>query len=267
LTKRTLSAVSAAVILGVTTLACSVGLPVSIVGATPTPSPSLTPTPATQSEPFGTPAAQLTAGDTAARCAQRMADLQSFHFSVQPGGAPVQMGPLINSPVPILLKAIEGDVVRPDQMQARITVSTLGIAGQIGLIRDRGTTYLNNPLTGTWEQLPVETGNAFDPSLLFSSEQGLPTLLTALDMQTIGFDEVQGEIAYHLRAKDVEGVDVTGSGKATTATIDAWIGMQTFLLRQATIAEAAAETRETTVWTLVLSAFDQPVKITPPSEP
>ncbi len=265
MTKRTLSAVSAAVILGVTTLACTVGWPVSVVDTTPTPFPSMTPTTVAQSEPHGTPAAQLTAGDTAARCAQRMAEVQSFHFSVQASGAPVQMGPLVGSPVPILLKAIEGDVVRPDQLQARITVSTLGISGHIGLIRDGGTTYLNNPLTGSWEQLPAGTGNAFDPSLLFSPEQGLPAVLPVLGLETVGFDEIQGEIAYHLRAKDVEGIDVTGFGGQKTATIDVWIGMQSFLLRQATITETAAETKEPTVWTLVLSAFDQPVTITAPS--
>ncbi|MCL5997709.1 MAG: LppX_LprAFG lipoprotein [Chloroflexi bacterium] len=262
---RTWTVITVTVMLGIATLACSVTLPAEVVGTTPTPFPTLTPTPTAGAGVAGTPTAQLTAEDIVGRSAERMAKVQSFHFSVKVSGTPVHLGPLISSPVPIVLKSVEGDVVRPDKMQAQITANTLGITTHIGLIRYGGDSYLSSPLTGGWDKLPVETGNAFDPSLLFSPQQGLPALLPSLGLQTVGFGEMQGEIAYHLQAKDVQGVDVTGFGGQKTATIDVWIGMQSFLLRQAEIAEVAPDTKESTVWLLTLSAYDQPASITPPA--
>ena len=269
MTKQTLGIVLVAVVLGLVTLACRVGLLTDMGGATITPtlpsSPSLTPTGMAQS---GTPevaVTPLTPHDIAARSAERMAGVQSFHFSVQVSGSPVHLESLINSPVPLLLNSIEGDVARPDQMKAQITVSTLGIATQIGLIRHAGNTYLSNPLVGGWEQLSAETGTALDPSLLFSPEQGLPSMLPSLNLQMVGFGEVQGEVAYQLQAKVVEGIDMTGFGGQKTAAVDVWVGMQTFLLRRARVTEVAPDAKEPTVWLLTLSAFDQPVTITPPS--
>jgi hypothetical protein len=262
--KRTWIVITVVAMLGVATLACSVTLPANIVGTTPTPFPTLTPTPAGQAGVSDAPAAELTAQDIVGRCTERMAAVESFHFSVKVSGAPVHLGPLISSPVPIVLSNVEGDMVRPDKMQAEITVSTIGIATHIGLIRYGSDSYLNNPLTGGWDKLPAHTYNAFDPSLLFNPQQGLPALLPSLGLQTVGFSEVQGEIAYHLQAKDVQGVDVTGFGGQKTATIDVWVGMQSFLLRQAEINELAPDAKESTTWQLTLSAFDQPVAITPP---
>lgn len=257
----------AAVSLVLATLACRVGLTADLTRDTPTPGPlpTLTSTPLTSPGTVSTSTPELTVQDIATRSAQRMAKLRSFHYAVQVSGTPVQVGPLISSPVPITLKHIEGDIVPPDRLQVEITVSTFGIATSIGLVRVGGATYLNNPLTGSWERLPEETGAAFDPSLLFNPELGLPGLLPMLGMETVGFDEIQGELAYHLRASDVEGIDMTGFGGRKTATIDAWVGMQTFLLHQATITETAAESNKSTVWWLSLSAFDRPVTIAPPA--
>jgi hypothetical protein len=247
--------------------ACTIGLTTDFDRATPTPAtlPTLTPTLAIGSRVADTPSPQLAAQDVAARCAERMVQIKSFHFAVQVTGAPVQMGSLIGSPVPITLKHIEGDVVQPDQLQAQITVSSFGIATHIGLVRIGGETYLNNPLTGGWEQLPAETGDAFNPSLLFNPDSGLPALLPALGMQTVGFDEMQGELAYHLRASEVEGIDMTGFGGRKTVTIEAWIGMESFLLHQASITEKTTDGTQPTVWWLNLSAFDRPLTITPPA--
>jgi hypothetical protein len=265
MTRRTLYVLITWAALVTSTLACSVGLLPASTSATPTPFPTLTPLPSPMSGAVATPAAQLTAQDVATSSAERMAHIQSFHFVVQLSGTPVQVGALINSPVPITLKHIEGDVAQPDHLQAQITVSSFGIASYIGLVRIGGDTYLNNPLTGGWEHMPAQMGDSFDPSLLFNPERGLPALLPSLGFETVGFSEVQGEIAYHLQAKDLSGIDVTGFGGQKTVTMDVWVGMQSFLLQQATITEVAPEAGEPTVWLLTLSAFDRPVTITPPA--
>ncbi|GEM_PF-2386462 len=262
--------VAIAAALTVPVLACNVSLPITWV-ATPTPFPTPTPPPLPPIPPITpdssstTPAAELTAGDVSRQAAMRMAEVQSFHFSVQPSGNEVNIGSLINLPMPVLLTGIEGDIVQPDQLRARIKVTILGVSAHLDLIRYQGDVYLSNPLTGKWEKLPREASQSFSPSLLFNPDQGLLAWLPMLEFQMVGFDAMQGELAYHLKADDVPGVNVTGFGGESKATIEVWIGMQTFLLYQAKVSEHDAKSKGTTSWLLTLSAFDRPVKITPPA--
>ncbi|MGQ9784878.1 MAG: LppX_LprAFG lipoprotein [Anaerolineae bacterium] len=244
-------------------IACRLSLPSTQV-VTPTPFPTLTLTPTEPGISVGTPATRLSARDVIRQAAARMAEVETFHFSVQLGGSKPDIGALLNWPVPVLLTGVEGDVVRPDQLHARVTVTILGASAHLDLVCSQGQMYLSNPLTGKWEKISAEVSQSFSPSVLFSPEQGLPDLLTALEWRMVGFDEVQGVSVYHLQARDVPGIDVTGSGEGSEAMIDIWIGMQTFLLYQVQIDERSAGSEKVNSWLLTLSAFDRPVVITPP---
>jgi hypothetical protein len=246
-------------------VACNLSLPVTRL-TTPTPSLTLTPTltPTKPDNPVTPSAAQLTAREVAQRAAARMAAVETFHFSIQPGGSKPNIGALLNSPVPVLLGGIEGEVVQPDQLRARITVTLLGASAQLDLVRYQGQVYLNNPLTGRWEKLPQEVSQSFSPSLWFSPQQGLFALLGALEWHMMSVDEVQGLPTYHIQARGIPGIDLTDSGNAGEARIEMWIGKQTFLLHQVQIDEPAAEGEEKTTWLFTLSDFDRPVVITPP---
>jgi hypothetical protein len=94
----------------------------------------------------------------------------------------------------------------------------------------------------------------------------LPALLPIIQLQVAGMEEVHGELAYHLRAADIEGIDITALGGERRATIDAWVGMQTFLLHRAMITESATGDKGATVWLMDLSAFNELVTIAPPKE-
>ncbi len=247
-------------------VACNVSLP-TMLAVTPTPFsiPTLTPTPTELSSSVSPSATQLSAHDIAKRAAVRMAKVETFHFSVRPSGSKPNIGSPLNLPLPVLLTGIEGDVVRPDQLRARVTVTILGASTHLELVRYQGRVYLNNPLTGKWEKLSPEISWSISPSVWFNPEQGLPALLAALEWHMVGSDEVQGVPAYHLQARGAPGVNVTTSGEGGGAVIDVWVGKQTFLLYQAQIEEQATENKEAISWFLTLSAFDRPVVITPPA--
>lgn len=244
-------------------IACNFSLPITWV-VTPTPFPTLTLTPTEMGNSVTTPAAQLTAPDVAKRAAARMAEVETFHFSVQPSGGKLNIGLLLNLPVPVLLTRIEGDIARPDQLHARVTTTIWGASAHLDMVRYQDQMYLNNPFTGKWEKLPQEVNRSSSPAIWFDPEQGLPALLAALEWYMVGFDEVQGELSYHLQARDVPGVNVTSSDDESKAIIDIWIGMQTFLLYQVKVDERANGGKEATSWLLTLSAFDRPVVIMPP---
>jgi hypothetical protein len=245
-------------------MACSFSFPaLQVVTPTPFSTPTLTPTGLDSAAT--TPVPQLSAEDVANQAAARMAEVRSFHFSVRPSGNRPNIGPLLNLPVPVLLTGIEGDIVRPDRLNAHITVTVLGVPAHLELVHDGEQIYLNNSLSGKWEKLPQEIAQSLSPSLLFGSDQGLPALLTALDFKMAGFEEVQGELSYHLQARDVLDVEVVGFDSEGEFIVDVWVGMRTYLLRQARLSRHVVGAKETSSWLLVFSAFDRPVTITPPA--
>lgn len=247
-------------------VACNLSLPMGRIAVT-SPSPTPTPTSTEPSKPIppSLPTAQSGALEVVQRAVARLAEVNSFHFSIQPRGHKPDIGPLLNAPLPILLSAIEGDFVRPEQLRARVTVTILGASAHLELVRYQDEIYLSNPLTGKWEKLSEEVNRSLSPSVLFAPEQGLYTLLTGLEWHVVGFDETPGVPTYHLRARNIPSVNLTGSDGASEATIDIWIGRQTFLLHQVQVEEQTTQREGKTTWLLTLSAFDRPVVITPPA--
>ena len=232
---------------------------------TPTPSPIPISIPTVQPDVAPTPTPELTTGDIASRSAERMLAVQSLHFSIEPSGAPVALDPYIDSPIPIALKGVEGDMVRPDKMQAQINVSVLGFATDIGLIHYEGDTYMSNPLSGEWETLPAEVGAMVNPSFLFDPDQGLPTLLPSMELDDLGVEDIQGQPAYHLNVADMGDLRTLGEEADGSVSVDVWIDVQSFLLRQAVVTQPTTDSDQPTVWHIDLSDFDQPVNIQPPS--
>ena len=232
----------------------------------PTPTPSHTPVsiPTLQPDVAPTPKPELTTDGIASRSAERMLAIQSLHFSIEPSGAPVALDPYIDSPIPIALQSMEGDMVRPDKMQAQIKVSALGFATDIGLIHYEGDTFMSNPLSGEWETLPAQVGGMVNPSFLFDPDQGLPTLLPSMELNHLGVENIQRQPAYHLNVADMGDLHMLGVGADGSVSVDVWIDVQTYLLRQAVVTQPTTDSDQPTVWLIELSDFDQPVNIQPP---
>ena len=262
MTPQTLYRIVLSVVLLLAVISCNLLRPPA-----PTPTASATPisTPTVQPDVAPTPTPELTAREITSRSAERMLAIQSLHFSIEPSGAPVALDPYIDSPIPIALTWVEGDMVRPDKMQAEIKVSALGFATDIGLIHYEGDTYMSNPLSGEWEALAAELGGMVNPSFLFDPDRGLPTLLPSMELKDLGVEDIQGQPAYHMNVADTGDLHMLGGDADGSVSVDVWIDVRSFLLRQAVVTQPTTDSDQPTVWLIELSDFDQPVNIQPPS--
>ena len=262
MTPQTLYRIVLSVVLLLAVISCNLLRPPA-----PTPTASATPisTPTVQPDVAPTPTPELTAREITSRSAERMLAIQSLHFSIEPSGAPVALDPYIDSPIPIALTWVEGDMVRPDKMQAEIKVSALGFATDIGLIHYEGDTYMSNPLSGEWEALAAELGGMVNPSFLFDPDRGLPTLLPSMELKGLGVEDIQGQPAYHMDVADTGDLHMLGGDADGSVSVDVWIDVRSFLLRQAVVTQPTTDSDQPTVWLIELSDFDQPVSIQPPS--
>jgi len=204
----------------------------------------------------------LTANQIAERAAQRMSDLLSFHFSLLTDGAPYYVDSFMDAPVPVTLQSVEGDVLRPDSMQAQIEVSSFGLGMSVGLVKVGGTTYVNDPLMGAWQQLSAEDSQSLDLSAMFDSQVGLPALLTRYDSTLIGAESINGQPAYHLALANTSEVLIPGTQGATA--VEVWVDQAGFVIQRMVLTGLDPESGQVVVWSVNLSAFDQPVTILPP---
>ena len=128
----------------------------------PTPRPAPTPTP--------TPV-PVNVEDVLRDAGVVLEGLSSFHFRFrhEDGGTEFATG--------IIVEDAEGDVVNPD----RIAVAFTGTFGQGFAIRSRlittgQTSYMTNPLSGKWEEIPV----GVSPLGFFSPAKGIAAMMSEL---------------------------------------------------------------------------------------
>ncbi len=239
--------------------------------ATPTKTQALTSMPTLAAAPAPTATTMASASPVASggpldarqiadAAAERMSAVQTFHFSLLPSGAPMDVGAYMDSPMAVTLTGVEGDVARPDQLQAQIQVSSFGLTMEVGLVKVGGVTYMSDPLMGAWEQLPAETSQDMDLAVLFDADEGLPAMLSRSDSTLVGIEDVDDQPAYHLRLANDQALIPDTQG---ATTVDMWVDQASFLVRRMLLVGVDAQ-GQSVIWQIDLSAFDQPVNIQPP---
>lgn len=197
------------------------------------------------------------------RAAEAMAAVKSLHFAIELSGRLTYIDPNRI----LALKRAEGDIVAPDRVQATIRTRTLGATTDIAVIGVGTEQWARNPVSGRWEPLPPEYGT-FDISAPFNAEYGLSGLLRT---QTF---ERQANATLNNRAHYVLTTQTAGatlsrmtSGMITggNVLVKLWIDGDTLRLSQIALTEIDTDPEEPTQWTIVLSAFDQPVNIALPA--
>ena len=208
------------------------------------------------------PTPVLTAEQIAQRSAERTAQINSFHFTIDLAGRPKTIDPLAT----LVLRHADGDVVRPDRAQSKIKVGLSGLIIEVQAIGIGSKQWLTNPLSQRWETAPENWG--YNPALLFDAQKGIAKLLRRVAGRTrIADESLDGKPHYRLSGK-IESRDVapmtaymvTGSDVSFTL----WVGTDDFLLRKVHITEREGVDADPTEWDIVLSAFDNPVSIQPP---
>jgi LppX_LprAFG lipoprotein len=185
--------------------------------------------------------------------------LTSFHFKLthQNGSTPL--------PLNLSLETAEGDVVIPGRLRADIDAKAAGaISVSVKVIAIDDETWITNPFTRDWQQLPGAGLRDFaDPEALVRA------LVAAVeDPQVDGGSEIDGVQTVKLVGSVDAGLlqDALGIARAgNVVKVEAWIGSEDSLPRRIRIqgrlstAEAENVSRQ-----IDLSQFNQPVEINPP---
>jgi len=204
----------------------------------------------------------LTAEQIAQRSAERTAQINSFHFTIDLAGRPKTIDPLAT----LVLRHADGDVVRPDRAKSKIKVGLSGLIIEVQAIGIGSKQWLTNPLSQRWETAPDNWG--YNPALLFDARKGIATLLRRVAGLTRIADESLDRMLHYRLTGKINSQDVapmtaymvTGSDVSFTL----WVGADDFLLRKVLITEKESVGADPTEWDIVLSDFDRPVSIQPP---
>lgn len=199
-----------------------------------------------------------------ARAAQNFAAVQSLHFAVDMTGSPTYL----DSAHSMILRHIEGDVVRPDKMRAMVKVALPGVFVQIAAIGIGDRQYATDPLNNKWQQIPPEWG--FNPTGLFAEGGGLaPVLLGIRNLAAMPDEPLDGQSHYHLSGR-IDGPQITrllGSLEAPAEfAVDVWIGQNDLYMRRIKLVDSQPGAPDSTTWQMQLSDFDKPVAIEPPAQ-
>ena len=203
--------------------------------------------------------ASLTATQVISKASDKLDTINSFHCTLDQtgGGTPIGMG--------MEMTKVDGDIVRPDRLKATVTGMVSGISMGIQMISVGKVTYMTNPLTGNWEQLPSQ----FAVLSVFNPNTGITTIMRGITSLTKLSDEQSaGVICYHLSGSiDSENLSpITGSSvKGTPISVELWVGKDDFLVRSIKLTGKITETEVPgIIRTLNLSNFEEAISIALP---
>lgn len=207
---------------------------------------------------------EVAPNDVVTRSGQAMLQVQSLHFKIDIGGAPVYL----NRATLLSLRSVEGDFGRPDRMGVHLKVIAAIAAAEMDMLALGNDQYITDILTHHWEVLPPQFG--FNPAVMFDPQNGLEqTLKGGLDnAQSLGVDTIDGTATYHIKGSlDGSRVQVMSGGLLSTGQIDVelWVEGNTFLARKAILTDSGSDPKNPTVWTMSFSSFGKTVTITAPT--
>ena len=188
--------------------------------------------------------------------ATAMQDLESARFMMDRTGAPVVISGME-------FVSAEGQYDAPRSAQSILDMVAGGITLELGTISIDERTWLTNPLTGGWEELPAGTG--FNPAVLFDPGVGWVPLLTD-DISGAEVDRVEDGAYVVTGTAAAERVAVITAGlvEDQEVGVELWIGAEDSRLQRLEFSTEGDEGRSD--WVVELSEFDEPVTIDPPTD-
>lgn len=186
------------------------------------------------------------------------AEVSSFHFVLthENGTTPL--------PLNLELETAEGDILVPGSMKAEVDAEALGVNVTVNVIGIEDRTWVTNPFTRDWQELPDTNIRDFaDPASLVESV--LPAMK---DAQVSDGEKVDGVDTRLVTGNVDSGALQQSLGIAEPGhdvMVQAWIGVEDSLPRRVRLSGplSAAEDPDV-VREVELSRYNQPVEITPP---
>ncbi|MGE3960225.1 MAG: LppX_LprAFG lipoprotein [Dehalococcoidia bacterium] len=198
------------------------------------------------------------ADDLLDRSATTMEGVDTFHFVVEHKNGDTQIV------AGLAMTRAEGDVQGTDRMQLQVEARFAATNIETGIVVLPGESYLQNPLTGRWQEQEIDISDLFDPAT------GVTGLMRAVsDVEVIDREAVDGVDSYVLSTQVDSGNLTAFVGNAqpgTQVTARVWIGAEDLLVRRIEIeGPVAPNDAEDILRRLSLSGFGEPVEISAPS--
>jgi hypothetical protein len=206
-----------------------------------------------------TTAASLTASQVISQASDKLDAVNSFHCTLDQtgGGTPIGSG--------VEMTKVNGDIVKPDKLQATLTGTVSGMSVTIQMISVGTVTYMTNPLTNSWEQLPTE----FAVLSVFNPNTGVTAIMRGItSLSKLSDEQLAGVNCYHLSG-NIDSANlspITGSSVPGTAIgVELWIGKGDLLVRSIKLTGKITENEVSgIVRILSLSNFDESISIALP---
>ena len=162
----------------------------------------------------------------------------------------------------IELAGAEGDLSRPQSVEALASVAISLVTLDVSLIFIGDDAYMTDFLTGNWGPAPDDF--SYNPALLLSQTEGLGPVLEALEEPiVVGLDEAVGVDAVHLRGfVDQELIDDMTAGAITGEKIgvDIWFDAESLDVVRIELSEPD----DGTTWIITLSEHNELIEIEAP---
>jgi hypothetical protein len=206
-----------------------------------------------------TTAASLTASQVISQASDKLDAVNSFHCTLDQtgGGTPIGSG--------VEMAKVNGDIVKPDKLQATLTGTVSGMSVTIQMISVGTVTYMTNPLTNSWEQLPTE----FAVLSVFNPNTGVTAIMRGItSLSKLSDEQLAGVNCYHLSG-NIDSANlspITGSSVPGTAIgVELWVGKDDLLVRSIKLTGQITATEvQGIVRTLSLSNFNETLNIALP---
>ena len=190
--------------------------------------------------------------------ADRTVQVKRFHVTLDIENVP-------RSTTGLQLTAAEGDVVVPDRFRAQVSGTFAGISLTTQLVSVRGTLWIKNPLTGSWQKVDVGT----TPAFLLNPQNGvLGVMLGVTKLRNDGSEDIGDASTFRIRGKaDVGKVAplVAVSAGAGSVDVTLWIDKGDKILRRIRVVGAVGKGEPDDATRVVeLSRFGEAVTIAVP---
>jgi hypothetical protein len=182
---------------------------------------------------------------------------ESAHFRLEIDGATY-----LDNDEQIELSEAEGDLARPQSVEATAQIAISLVTLDISLIFIGSDAYMTDFLTGNWGPAPDDF--SYNPALLLSETEGLGPVLEELQgPEVVGLEQVDGVDAVHMTGTVTEEMidDLTaGAITGDVIGVDIWFNAGTLDVVQLNLAEPD----DGTTWIIRLSEHNEPVTIEAP---
>ena len=212
---------------------------------------------------FGACGGDATDGDARAivqNATAAMGEITTVHFVLDLEESTIEMIPGMQ------VTRVEGDVLRPDRMQARMEALAFGMLLSVNFRAIGATQYVTNPVaTDQWQALatPAIAGALLDPRV------GVTALLADLtDSRVVGSEALDGRAVWRIEARTDNALvaDFLQSDPLPGTTgVEVWIGEADSLVYRVVLTGAtAAGDSDDARRTIEFANFEAPVEIIAP---